>query len=208
MPSAGEGQGLSTHLLPCCDKSRRVDLLLATCQRIVDDELFAGVSHEQDRVFELGGADRSFWRRPGHPSCRGCERAGSPQDDRRSEVLRSGALLPAATDRPSKVASRGMHEFGCPIELVMRNRISSVASTKPKVNSLRLPDSRLGRRADKGSGRSKNSLFSAQLSPCPSFDRGPKPSHWQGSRPGNGSRICLCARPVRGRSDPRWSPAR
>src|SRR5450759_4258039 len=84
--SAGEGQGLPTHLLPCRNEGRRANLLSATCQRIVDDELFAGVSDEQDRVFELGGADRSFWRRPGDPSCRGRKRAGSPQDDRRSEA--------------------------------------------------------------------------------------------------------------------------
>jgi hypothetical protein len=58
--SAGEGQGLPPHLLPCRDEGRWADLLLATCQRIVDDEFVAGVSDEQNRVFELGGADGSF----------------------------------------------------------------------------------------------------------------------------------------------------
>src|SRR5450759_29007 len=58
--SAGQGQGLPTHLLPCRDEGRWADLLLATCQRIVDDEFVAGVSDEQNRVFELGGADGSF----------------------------------------------------------------------------------------------------------------------------------------------------
>lgn len=81
-----EGQGLSAHLLPCRDERRRANLLPATCQRIVDDETVARVSDQQDRVFELSGADRSFGRRPGDPSCWGRKSGRGPQNDRGSKA--------------------------------------------------------------------------------------------------------------------------